>query len=413
MWKGLEDIATDQINYPNRAGSKLLETHPIASTRPTILSVVKNATRAKKVEPNFFVLSPTVYIAIFSFVILCSFVSALASRFLRRSKRHERTLMGCTRRFFNNLLWFTLALIGSFHATPHRAIQWAIIMGSTFILAQYNATFSTGNLHISLPKIYNTYESVAQDPPVCIQAGLRYINYFTSNKFSNSSVEKYIYKFIRKFRLDCTHAIRESQKVIAMAYDAPEECAFLKVKLKLPLVRTRHATLASKDTLDAPNVLVAAASDPDAPEVTYQFPVSNQITKKLLGGKLLQNIRLITELGLEKGAKNYENAAAQKVKKGNRVGDILRHRDSCISSLAANLNSYSDITLSGIKTVFLAWAWLFILPTCILMSELLALGGSSRIKRKQSRVHPMERRPAATVTVKTVHVQMERNLSLD
>ena len=126
------------------------------------------------------------------------------------------------------------------------------------------------------------------------------------------------------------------------------------MKLWLPLVRahTASASVGDDDLLASPDVHIASASDPDAPEVTYQFPVSNQITKKLLGGKLLQNIRRISEFGLEKGAKNYENAAAQKVKKGNRLGDIFRRKDSCISSLAPNLDNYSDITLGGITIVF-------------------------------------------------------------
>ena len=365
MAEGEHDFSLFHTFYPGRS-ENLTNGIYVDDSAIDIISVFEEEEKHKFVRPDLLIYSTSVYWIILAFIILWSVLNIQAT--LMETPIRRLTLIGLTKRLLTNAFDLTTGHIGVVNTeSPSKVLQLALLLSVTLILSIYGACFSNENIQVKSPKIYNSYQSLAEDPPDIIVTSQYIMDLVEGMDDTVKTTERYLKQVSDNFY---SFSRLELEKI----YE--NEMKHLKIAglslLDQPKVHGLHFIIKLRAKSLRPKLVLR--QDADASRTLKQLIVSKSLLRKPGGKKIVKTLRKIQETGLVKGLKAYFEANILKVPSKTYgplyVWSVRKHSifDLIISN-KKEVETLDKVSLKILEFVFHFLLALLALSALVLLTE--------------------------------------------
>lgn len=352
----LDQVVFDAINYPS-TDANISQGVVLEGFRNQISTLVHQNTTHRLMEPDFLIYSADVYRLLILFLITWTAFNVLAS-LLTRSKG-KLSASQVASKALGSIFRCVTAHIGVMNdESPSRMLQLALLFGVALLIAIWGSCFSNQNVHISRPKVYETYKSLRDDPPDLIGAYPSDITRINQGAFQPSSAERYLAQV--KSRLVTFPVLRKKfSPGMRVAAVAKSGCSSLKLAARTAKLKEDQ-------------YFVYRKSDRDASETFVQPIICKSALEQSGGEKVVKLLTATMEHGLERGLEQYTASLIFRVPKKAVAAPSLRDHileDKCFSVDKAEFDDAKDVSMASLGSVFCLLAWLIISGCAVLLAE--------------------------------------------
>ena len=365
--------------FPAEEDEGLVQTHPIKSDKPSILTFMKMwQIKAHQLTPNYFVLPGNIYLFVLLSIVLFAFVSLLASR--SKTQDSSLSVRTCVKEMSIYLSDLSLAHIGAIaNDLPHWTIHLVLLLSVTLILALYNACFSMDNLHIEFPKYYKVYDDVLQEPPdniLILPSLLEHLEKTYSKRTVENKLVEFASNDSKKIRLP--EIAIKGENLVVIIDSQQTYCEVAKGILK---------------SFSGSNAWRTAMSvDPDASEIVSQYSIFPSALNKTRGQRAVKRMRRFVEMGMHKGIYKQVATAQMDLMKRRKdlssLGADMSQGKPCIDKMEPELDNYRDVNAEVTQPVF-AWWFCLLIFTCLLASGEFIAHRLDQINQHKNKVAPL------------------------
>ena len=349
-------MAIDDFEYPLKS-EKLVQDYIIGSEKLEILTPL-HWTRLEYNDTDYLVFPWSVYLISLLFILSCALV-AVALIKVRVKKRRKVPLFTWTKLFFNNFYTFFLAHLRQLWCeSSMRFLQLIILLSVTFLLAAYDAGFSTKSVSIRYPPTFDTYKSLTSLNQTMIYTRPVQYKLIKDGKFRKTSVEFHLKKTLMKNPYkdinNCSLVMRMKRegKLVIILYRNHK----LVTCSQLSYCRALEEEITGLD--DNSSHFLIRRSDPDASEDMIQFPISRSILGKPGERRIHWKMRLLIENGLFQKIYSYQQKIEVQAFRAASAIDGMKavtnaEINCAVDSINPEIQSIDDFRLFELKKLLL------------------------------------------------------------
>ena len=197
MAEGEHDFSLFHTFYPGD-NENLTNGIYVDDSANDIVSVLEEEEKQVFVRPDLLIYSTSLYWVILAVIIFWSVLNIQAT-FMETPIR-RLNLVGLVKRILTNAFELTTGHIGVVNTeSPSKVLQLALLLSVTLILFIYGACFSNENIQEKPPKIYHSYQSLAEDPPDIIVTSEYIMELVEGMDDTVKTIERYLKQVSDKF----------------------------------------------------------------------------------------------------------------------------------------------------------------------------------------------------------------------